>query len=481
MIPPESTTLAPAMAEWLEGVRNPAMAAVELSLLLVLGRTLGDALGLRHWGLPEALLAGVLGLVAVTSGPVDLVPEPVVRLWAGLPTALLTLVFATLLLGKPLPRLRGLWRPVSAQMLLALTLAFGQYLVGAAAVLFLLGPWLGVHPLMACLIEAAYEGGHGSAAAMGPHFARLGFAGGASLGLAMATVGLLASTMVGVVLVVVARWRGWLLSAEAISTEAIGAEAFSAKQNQGLTTGLLDSPQPPRSSAPDPEFGLGAWAANLVLAGMAVGLGWGLLQLLRYGAQQQGGGLSAILEAMPAFPLALAGSLLVRLTLDRSGHGRWASARIQNRLGTVAADLLITAATASLDLTLLEQDWLPLTLLAALGLGWNVLVLLLLAPRVLPAGWFERGITEFGQATGVVASGLLLLRMADPQDRSDALTAFSIKQLVLQPLLAGGVITVLAPIAVSSWGLERWMALCLALVSIWIGLGLVLGRSHPSS
>jgi ESS family glutamate:Na+ symporter len=109
-----------------------------------------------------------------------------------------------------------------------------------------------------------------------------------------------------------------------------------------------------------------------------------------------------------------------------------------------------------------------------------VLVLLVLAPRVLPAGWFERGITEFGQATGVVASGILLLRMADPQDRSDALTAFSIKQMLLQPLLAGGMITVLAPMAVSSWGLERWTGLCLVLVLLWIGLALALGRTRPS-
>jgi ESS family glutamate:Na+ symporter len=425
-------------------------------------------------------------------------------------------------------------------MLLALTLAFGQYLVGAIAVLFLLGPWLGVNPLMACLIEAAYEGGHGSAAAMGPHFARLGFAGGASLGLGLATVGLLASTMVGVVLVVVARWRGWLLSAKASDGEsaaedgpgapgearacaALAADPPHAPRTTEPHAGIPDPhapasasqpsqtpkrpdqpvpsshqvrlrsrqplaprpqkplPEQPTPSLPSPELALSTWAVNLGLAGLAVALGWILLQLLRWGATRQGGGLSAILEAMPVFPLALAGSLLMRLALDRSGRGHWASARLQSRLGTIAADLLITAATASLDLTLLEQDWLPLTLLAALGLAWNVLVLLLLAPRVLPAGWFERGITEFGQATGVVASGILLLRMADPQDHSDALTAFSIKQMVLQPLLAGGMITVLAPMAVSSWGLERWTGVCLVLVLLWAGLGLALARSRPAA
>ena len=96
-------------------------------------------------------------------------------------------------------------------------------------------------------------------------------------------------------------------------------------------------------------------------------------------------------------------------------------------------------------------------------------MILLLAPRILPPDWFERAIIEFGQATGVAASGLLLLRMADPGDRSPALTAFSIKQLLLQPVLAGGVITVVAPLVVDSWGLPAWTGLCLALVLLWIG------------
>jgi len=115
------------------------------------------------------------------------------------------------------------------------------------------------------------------------------------------------------------------------------------------------------------------------------------------------------------------------------------------------------------------------------GLLWNVAVVLLLAPRVLPPNWFERGLVEFGQATGVAASGLLLLNMVDPGDRGDALTPFSIKQLLLQPFIAGGIITVMAPLAISGWGLAAWTGFCLGLVLLWISLGLWLGRSHPAA
>ena len=165
-----------------------------------------------------------------------------------------------------------------------------------------------------------------------------------------------------------------------------------------------------------------------------------------------------------------------RWLLERSGNSHWASAPIQSEIGTLSADLLITSATACLNLALLAADWLPLTVLAVGGLTWNLAVTLLLAPRLLPADWFERAVLEFGQATGVAASGLLLLRMADPDDHSQALPAFSLKQLLLQPFLAGGVITVVAPLAVAGWGLPAWTGLCLVLVLVWISLGLWLGR-----
>jgi ESS family glutamate:Na+ symporter len=149
-------------------------------------------------------------------------------------------------------------------------------------------------------------------------------------------------------------------------------------------------------------------------------------------------------------------------------------------VGTLAADLLITAATAGLNLKLLQADWLPLTVLAVAGLAWNLAVVLLLGPRLLPADWFERAVIEFGQATGVAASGLLLLRMADPEDRSTALPAFSIKQLLLQPFVAGGVVTVVAPLAVSGWGLPSWTGFCLVVVLVAGGGGLLLSRLQPA-
>ena len=534
--PAATAALAPA-ASW-------GLALAVLALVLALGTGLGRILGSRNWGVPEALLAGVIGLLLAPSGPLPLIPPGVLAVWQELPLILLTLVFGTLLVGKPLPRPGGLWRPHTAQVRLALTLAFGQYLVAALVVMALQGRLAGVHPLMACLIEVSYEGGHGSAAAMGPTYARLGFPGGEGLGLAMATVGLLSSTLVGGIVVVVARRVGWLqvvapvlplapvlpVATEGEPAPVMEAAFMDAAQNAaGITASPGESgavpvadPTPaapalmgggaapftgdareggsladPAGSLPDPSdlaespnpkgagtgvlsHSLAAWAVNLALAGIAVGIGWLAMEGLRWGAHALGGGFAAVIEAFPVFPLAIIGSLLVRLVLERSGNASVASSAIQGLVATLAADLLITAATACLDLSLLAQDWIPLTALALAGLAWNLAVVLLLGPRILPAPWFERGILEFGQATGVAASGLLLLRMADPHDQADALPAFSIKQLLLQPLIAGGVITVVAPLAVTRLGLPLWSGLCLVLVLLWSGLALTLARRFSS-
>jgi len=428
-----------------------------LGLILTLGRRIGSALQLRLWGIPEALVAGLLGLLLAPSGPLPLLPPPVMQLWADLPLVLLTLVFGSLLLGKPLPRLQALWRPVSGQVSLALMLAFGQYVVGGLAVLLVLQPLLGVSPIMACLIEVAFEGGHGSAAAMGPSYAALGFPGGQDLGLAMATVGLLSSTLVGGLVVVLARRRGWLLQADA-TAEQTSPTAATAPSGAAAT-------------------GAAAWAVNLGLVGIAVAIGDVLLLALRAATAPLGGAVATVVDSLPVFPLAIIGSLLLRWLLERSGRSHWASAPIQSQVGTLSADLLITAATAGLNLKLLQADWLPLTVLALAGLAWNLAVVLLLGPRLLPADWFERAVIEFGQATGVAASGLLLLRMADPDDHSQALPAFSLKQLLLQPFLAGGVVTVVAPLAVAGWGLPTWTGFCLALVLLAGGGGLLLAQA----
>lgn len=450
-----------------------------LSLLLLLGITLRRKLRwLRQLGIPEALVAGLLGLLIGPFSPWPVFPEQVYAVWSQTPGVLISLVFATLFLGQRLPSPRQLWQRAAGQTAFGMTLGFGQYLVGALLVWLVLQPMFGTNPLMACLIEVGFEGGHGTAAGMGDTFADLGLASGEALGLAMATVGVVSAVLIGSALVVIGRSQAWLGARErqpsgdsllerAAESDPMSAEAKLARE---AAAGLAD---PGR----DGSLTIDALTVNLALAGGAVGLG----VLFKDGITRLGGALGGtatadLLDAIPVFPLAMLGGLVVQLVLQWRQHNALASPVVQASVGSLAMDVLITAAMASLNLPMLEENWLPFLLLALVGLAWNVAVFLLLGRRFFRDHWFERAIADFGQGTGVTATGLLLLRMADPHGRSRAMESFSFKQLVFEPFLGGGLITALAPIAIASWGLPWFSAVALLLTAASITFGLWLGR-----
>jgi glutamate:Na+ symporter, ESS family len=437
------------------------IAFVALSLLLLLATALRQRLRwLRRLGLPEALVAGLLGLLIGPFSPFKIFPEQVYTVWNQIPGVLISVVFATLFLGRALPSRSVLWQRAASQTAFGMVLGFGQYLVGGLVVWLVLRPLLGVNPLMACLIEVGFEGGHGTAAGMGPTFQSLGLASGEALGLAMATMGVLAAVLIGSSLVVLGRRKRWLLP-----------QADTAPVSAATRRIQADADEREVSHSPT----LDSLTLNLALIGGAVGVGVLLkhaLILLATGVGGEAGG--RLLEAVPVFPLAMVGGLLVQQLLQWQGHPQLASVRQQQSIGSLAMDVLITAAMASLNLNLLAEAWLPLLVLALTGLAWNVAAFLWLAPRLFPDAWFERAIADFGQGTGVTATGLLLLRMADPYGRSPVLEAFSFKQLVFEPFLGGGLVTAFAPIALQAMGLPLWTALALALTlaSLLFGLGL---------
>ncbi len=408
-----------------------------IGILLTLGRRLDSAMKLERFGIPIALLVGAIGFLIGPYGPFSLLPERILKTWMQLPTPLLTLVFATLMLGRPIPRIGGLWKPVASQALLGLLLGFGQYVVGGIIVLTFLLPYLGVDPLMGCMIEVGFEGGHGAAAIMGDSFRKLGFPEGLDLGFAMATVGLLASTLLGSFLVVLGRFLGWLVPAEKDIKDDLNVNI---------------------ESKPIEQFRLLLY--NFAFAGLAVFVGIVLLYCLRSVSIYMGDITKQVIFAFPVFPLALMGSLLVRLGLEKIGKTKLVSSLFQREIGILSTDLLIITAMAGLNLPLLVNYWVPISILSIGGLIWNLAGMLIFSRLFFREEWFERAIAEFGNSTGVAASGLLLLRLADPRNTTNTLPVFSIKQLFLQPLLSGGLITVIAPLFISNFGLKGWTEFC---------------------
>ena len=457
-----------------------------LSLLLLLGMALRQRLRwLRVLGIPEALVAGLLGLLIGPFGPWSVFPDQVYRIWSQTPGVLISLVFATLFLGQTLPSPRVIWNRAAGQTAFGMVLGFGQYLVGGLLVLLVLQPLFGTNPLMAALIEVGFEGGHGTAAGMGATFSELGLPAGETLGLAMATVGVLTAVLLGSALVVIGRGRNWLVSGDPNAASGSTQKGLRSTDQDPISADeRLNLERAAGTIQPEsgPSMTIDSLTVNVALAGGAVGLGILLkASLTGLGGLFGGPETAKLLQAIPVFPLTMVGGLIVQVVLQRTRQTQLVSAVAQASVGSLAMDLLITAAMASLNLPLLEDNWIPFLALAIAGLSWNVCAFLWLAPRIFRDHWFERGIADFGQGTGVTATGLLLLRMADPWGRSKAMEAFSFKQLLFEPFLGGGLVTALSPLLIVSWGLPRFSATALVLTLASLLFGLRLGRRRTNS
>lgn len=181
---------------------------------------------------------------------------------------------------------------------------------------------------------------------------------------------------------------------------------------------------------------------------------------------------------MPLFPLALIGGIITQACLNRLGLGALVIRPMVQNIAGVALDVVIVAAIASISLRVIGGNLGVFLILSIVGILWNVLIFLWWAPRIFPSHWFEKGIGDMGQSMGVTATGILLMRMVDPDNSTGAFEGFAYKQLFFEPIVGGGVFTAAAPVLINTLGIGPVLALTSGLLLFWIVIGYVLIRQE---
>lgn len=420
-----------------------------LSLLLACGFALRLAVPLLgRLLLPVSLIGGFVGLAAGPYG-LHLVPAEMMTVWTTLPSVLINIVFACLFLGAPVPSFGAVARTAGPLVRFSLVNAIGQFVIGMLLTWALLTPVFGVHPLFSCLIEVGFSGGHGSASAMMAVYSNLGFPAGGPLGQASATIGIVTGVLGGVVLIQWGVRNGY--------SRALGDERVQLASVSGLI-----APQARRSIA------IGTVSSNMIepftlhlaVALLAVMLGWVLQTLLAR--------IHPSLQNVPLFPLAMIGGMVLQSIADRTGAAQWLDRSTFQRLTGLSLDLLVAAAVASMRLDLFLQNVVPFAILMVVAIAWCVGTFIWLAPRMLDEDWFEQALVTYGTLTGVAAVGLMLLRMADPHNRTTAAQAFAARSMVISPLLGGGIITATMPLMIVQFGIVPMLvASTLVMFAAW--------------
>ena len=408
-----------------------------LSILLLIGKYLRVNVGLfQKIFLPSSVIAGMIGLIAVQMLlRVDNSEtfESVRSIWARSPGFLINIVFATLFLGKKIPGISTIWQRGGVQVVYGQIVGWGQYVVGLLLVILLLVPVFNVNPMIAAIIPIGFEGGHGTAAGLMETFTELGWEEGRDLALGSATVGVFFGVIVGMILINIASRKGQTLVLQDPKTLPVhvkqGLPEKGSRDTAGSLTTAVDSIEP--------------LAFHFAIVGLAIFIGYIFLQLLIVfeNAYLLPLGMPKIMARFPLFPLAMLGGVLIQKVFDKYDKRDLLDHALMMRLGGIALDFLIVSALATISLQAIWADIIPFTLLMVIGVGWNVLCVLYLAPRLFWDSVFERSIADFGQSMGVTATGLILLRVVDPKSETGVLEAFGYKQLIHEPILGGGLFT----------------------------------------
>ena len=461
---------------------NVLFAFIVVGVLLLIARFIKHKVKLfQTLYLPESIIAGAialllgsgaLGAIVVSLGASPdsylaggLFPEEMREVWSQSPGVFINIVFAALFLGEHIPNPKDIWRKTAPQVAFGQTLAWGQYVLGIIITLVILIPLFGVNPIAAALIEIGFEGGHGTAGGMADTLTGLGFPEGGDLALGLATVGIISGILFGTALAHWGRQKGYIQS-EPVAVE--GDAQFQETAPTEPSSTLAKRARLMRNFLIDPL------SLNFGFTGLAIAIGWLILELftliesLTWGR----GGLELI-GAVPLFPMALIGGIIIQVVMSRLDLDVLIIRRLQERIAGVALDLLVVTALASINLAVLGANIGVFLILSVVGIAWNVLAFVYLAPRILPLYWFERGIGDMGQSMGVTATGILLIRMVDPENRTGAFESFAYKQLLFEPIVGGGLFTAAAPALIDRFGSVSILLLTAALLAFWLVFGFI--------
>jgi glutamate:Na+ symporter, ESS family len=382
-----------------------------MSALLVLAQLLRSRMAwLQALQLPSAIVAG---LIALALGPFGFKLLPFSlgddgrALLATYPSFLIAIVFACVGLGRAtgVALTRRKLQEVGDTFFYSVACEVGQYAVAMLFGLLVLSPLFpGLPPGFAILLPIGWAGGHGTAAAVGSVLEAGGWTNALPLAYTSATAGVAFALIGGMSLIHLAIRNGWTRFMRR-----------SAEMPQSFRTGFI----PAGERAPAGEETVSAVTIDtltwhVAIVGSAVGMAYAVFVALPGG------------HGFPLFAFALITGMLLRFGFTRARLDTFIDVSTIRRIGGTATDYLVGFGVASIAVTVVLEYAVPLGMLLLLGVAITLGQLRFLGPRMFRSFWFERSLFTFGWNTGVVATGITLVRVVDPDDRSRTLEDFGL-------------------------------------------------------
>lgn len=246
-----------------------------------------------------------------------------------------------------------------------------------------------------------------------------------SVGLAFGAMGFFAAVLVGVPL------------AKRGISQGLLQQQYSGKLSNSFLRGVMDKGDNPAcaystthpGNIDNVAFHLGLM---LTMYGLAYLFGLAWTVYMPVAVQSLGFGI--------VFSWGMLFAMLTKYLMRKTDTVHFLDSSTIRRLTGTCVDFMICAAFMAINVEELKSVIMPFIVTIILAAAATVAVIMWYARRA-PEYGFERGLACYGCYTGTVATGLLLLRIVDPDFESPAAVELAVMNafalITLQPLLAG--------------------------------------------
>lgn len=242
-----------------------------------------------------------------------------------------------------------------------------------------------------------FHGGHGTANAAGAALAAAGWPDGIAVANTMATAGLISGIVIGMIIINIGVRRGY-------------AQLVSKPQDvpKDIREGIVPvEKRKPLGKAVTYSDALDPLALQLAFVGIILGMADILSKSLS--------GIHPLLKQIPLFACAMICGALLSYILKKLGLKDYIDRPTISRISGVALDFLVCSAIATLSLKAFAVYLVPLVVTIVVMIVVNILVNFYFGWKLFDVDWFERTMGAYGLESGVLATGLMLLRVVDPE------------------------------------------------------------------
>ena len=369
------------------------------SMLLIIGLFLRSKVGfLQKMFIPVAVVGGLVGLLLGSEVLGKFCPYYIH--WSdnvsGFANPLLAILFVTQFIALSFDR--KMIKKCSLIFLISATVIGVQVLSAMG-----LGKVFGLPDGVALLPFGAFYGAHGIPQVIAGIYDTLGYWNydeASAFGTTYATIGMLYGIIVGIAILNYGIRKGWVTAEK------------SGNLSKEDYTGILEKEHQykfMRAYTSDIAFDPLTLHFGIVLGIML--LAYGLLQILHK---------VPLFSGFAIYVPAILVSLFAGMIIKRTRLQEFIDNESLAHIGSLALEYLIITAIATMKLDVILNNASAILTISLTGLILTTIVLMILPRLWLKTSWLENAMVMFGAWTGSTATGMMLLKIADPELETDA-------------------------------------------------------------